>query len=90
MLIFDQQQFKMQQQLTGQLQEVFRNVFMDRTLTIGPGTSAKDIKMWDSLTHLELIASVEAEFGIKFTFNEVMEFNTVGDMLHVIEKLTSR
>ena len=75
------------QQLTEQLQKVFRKVFMDEKLTIGPGTTAKDIKMWDSLTHLELIAAVEEEFGIKFTFSEVMQFNNVGDMMDVIRKI---
>ena len=62
---------------------------MDEKLSIHPGTTAKDIKMWDSLTHLELIAAVEAEFGLKFTFSEVMEFNTVGDMLHKIGQLSA-
>lgn len=68
------------------LQQVFRNVFEDQRLIITPATSAKDIKMWDSLTHLELIAAVEEEFGIKFSFNEVMQFNHAGDLLHAIEK----
>lgn len=68
------------------LQKVFRAVFEDERLSISESTSAKDIRMWDSLTHLELIAAVEAEFGIKFSFNEVMQFNNVGDMLRTIEK----
>ena len=70
-----------------QIQQVFRNVFQNDTLIVLESTSAKDIKMWDSLTHLELIAAVEEEFDIKFTFNEVMQFNTVGDMIAVIERL---
>lgn len=68
------------------LQKVFRKVFQNNELVISAGTSAKDIKMWDSLTHLELIAAVEEEFNIKFTFNEVMQFDNAGDMLNAIEK----
>lgn len=68
------------------LQQVFRNVFQKDDLLITPATSAKDIRMWDSLTHLELIAAVEEEFRIKFSFNEVMQFNTVGDMIVAIGK----
>lgn len=68
------------------LQKVFRLVFLNETLQIAASTSAKDIKMWDSLTHLELIAAVEQEFGIQFSFNEVMQFNNVGDMVQLIEK----
>ncbi|MDF2438059.1 MAG: putative acyl carrier protein [Bacteroidota bacterium] len=68
------------------LQEVFRKVFGNDKLVITESTSAKDIKMWDSLTHLELITAVETEFNIRFSFTEVMEFNTVGDMMHAIRE----
>lgn len=69
-----------------QLQNVFRVVFQNETLIIQASTSAKDIKMWDSLMHLELIAAVESAFKIEFSFNEVMSFKDVGDMMNAIEK----
>jgi acyl carrier protein len=69
-----------------QLQKVFRKVFEDEQLVISLNTSEKDIKMWDSLTHLELIASIETAFNIRFSYSEVMEFNTVGDIINSIEK----
>ncbi len=69
-----------------QLQNVFRSVFQDDTLIIQETSSAKDIKMWDSLIHLELIAAIESEFKITFSFNEVMSFKNIGDMMKVIEK----
>ena len=68
------------------LQKVFRKVFEDERLLVSEATSAKDIRMWDSLTHLELIAAVEAEFNVKFSFSEVMQFSNVGDMMRTIEK----
>jgi acyl carrier protein len=67
------------------LQNVFRLVFADPRLVISRATTARDIKMWDSLTHLELIASIESEFDIRFSFAEVMDFNCVGDMLDAVE-----
>lgn len=76
----------MQQELFNRLQNVFRAVFMDEVLQLNLTTSAKDINIWDSLTHLELIASVEEEFKIKFTFNEVMQFNDVNELLNCISK----
>jgi acyl carrier protein len=68
-----------------QLQDVFKNVFGGDVITITPSTSAKDIKMWDSFMHIQLIASIEKKFNIKFSFNEVMMFNHVGDIVNVIE-----
>lgn len=70
-----------------QLQKIFRKVFHSEELLISERTSARDIPMWDSLTHLELIAAVEEAFDVKFSFNDVMAFNSVGDMIAVIEKL---
>ncbi len=70
------------------LQQIFREVFGDNTLTILPSTSAKDIKMWDSLTHLELIAAIEDEFKIKFSFDQVMKFGNVGDIIKTIENIS--
>lgn len=69
-----------------QLQLLFRKIFKDEGLIITPSTSAKDIPLWDSLMHISLIAAVESEFNISFTFNEVMRFNNVGDMVMLIEK----
>jgi len=69
-----------------QLQNLFRKLFKDEGLIITPSTSANDIPSWDSLMHIALITAVESEFNISFTFNEVMQFNNVGDMMKLIEK----
>jgi acyl carrier protein len=69
-----------------QLQLLFRKIFKEEGLIITASTSAKDIPSWDSLMHISLIAAVESEFNISFTFNEVMQFNNVGDMVKLIEK----
>ena len=72
------------------MQQVFRTVFEDQRLVITPETAARDIKMWDSLTHLELIAAVENEFNVKFSFGEVRKGNNGADMLRLIEtKITA-
>jgi acyl carrier protein len=66
------------------IQNVFRKVFRRDDLVITDASSASDIPMWDSLTHLELIAAIEEEFNVKFSFREVMEFNSVGDLRNCI------
>jgi acyl carrier protein len=71
------------------LQQVFRKVFNDADLIIDQNTSAKDIDIWDSLTHMELIAAIEEEFSIRFSFDEVMRFHTVGDLMRsILGKIT--
>ena len=67
------------------LQDVFRKVFEDENLNINLETNESEIKMWDSLTHLQLITEIESEFKIKFTFQEVMKIYTVADIIRTLE-----
>lgn len=71
--------------IMNELQEVFREVFKDAGIVLSAQTSAKDIKMWDSFMHIQLITAVEKRFDIQFSFNEVMQFNQVDDLLKAIE-----
>ena len=69
------------------LNEVFRDVFDDETLTVSETTSAEDIDDWDSLTHISLIAAVEAEFGIRFDMKSVLKMKNAGEMAEKIAEL---
>ena len=66
------------------LNEIFRDVFDDDTIEVNENTTADDIDDWDSLEHINLIASVEQEFGIKFTMGEVQTMKNVGEMADLI------
>lgn len=73
------------------VQTVFHKVFHKNDFTISPQMSAKDVKGWDSLTHVHLIVSLEKEFKIKFKNSEITSFKTVADLLASIEqKLTPK
>ena len=65
------------------LNKIFSDIF-DEPITLFPETTAKDIDGWDSLEHINLIASVEQEFGIKFTMGETTSMKNVGAMVDII------
>lgn len=67
------------------LNETFRTVFDDDEIEIGPEMTANDVDGWDSLSHVNLILSIEKDFGIKFTQKELLTFRNVGDLLRSIE-----
>ncbi len=67
------------------LNEVFRDVFDDESITVDEETTADDIEEWDSLEHINLIAAVEQEFGVKFTMGQVVSMKNVGEMMDIIE-----
>lgn len=72
------------------LNEVFRDVFDDESITVNDATTADDIEDWDSLEHINLIVAVEEMFSIKFNMGEVNSFANVGEMMDSILKKVSQ
>lgn len=64
-----------------ELQPIFREVLDDPALTVGPGSSAKDVATWDSLAHIEIIEMVERHFKVRFDLGAVQDLKTVGDLV---------
>ena len=66
------------------LNGVFRDVFDDPEITVSDETTADDIEDWDSLEHINLVAAVEQEFGIRFSMGQVQSMKNVGEMVDII------
>ena len=66
------------------VQDIFRDVFDDETLTISDQTNSDQIDDWDSLEHISLIVSMEKEFSMKFDIKEVNKLENVGEMIDLI------
>ncbi|MEG0338374.1 MAG: acyl carrier protein [Oscillospiraceae bacterium] len=73
-------------EIFAQLNEVFRDIFDNENITVADTTEAKDIKGWDSLTHINLIVAVEDCFDIKFGMGDVVTMKNVGEMADIIER----
>ena len=67
------------------LQDVFRDVFEDDGLTVGPETTADDVDGWDSLMHVTMMVNVEKTFGVRFSSREVASLRNVGHLVELIE-----
>jgi acyl carrier protein len=66
------------------LAPIFRNVFDDDHLEIGPSTTAADVEGWDSFAHIRLVVAVEKAFEVKFTVSEIAALNNVGEFVDLI------
>lgn len=67
------------------LNDIFREVFDDEDITVVPETTARDVDGWDSLSHVNLIITVESRFNIRFSQKELLSLKCVGDMLACLE-----
>ena len=75
-----------EQQVFTELTGIFRDVFDDDTITIGPETTAADIEGWDSQAHVTLVVATEMKFGIRFRTAEFETLRNVGDFVRLIER----
>jgi len=76
-------------ELIERLNAIFCEVFDDEDIVIAPELTANDIDGWDSLSHVNLIVTIESRFNIRFSQKELLTFKNVGDLLHAIaSKLT--
>ena len=66
------------------LDEVFREVFDDPGMVLTDETTAGDVPGWDSLAHVNLMFSIESEFGIAFSSRELSTLQDVGDLRRVV------
>jgi acyl carrier protein len=72
--------------LQERLNEIFCEVFDDDDIKIEPEMTANDVDGWDSLSHINLIVTIETKFDIRFSRKELLTFKNVGDLLNSIEK----
>lgn len=70
--------------------EVFRDVFDDDSITVNENTTANDIEDWDSLEHINLVVAIEEKFGMKFNMGEVTNMKNVGEMVDILEQRATR
>lgn len=66
------------------VQEIFRDVLDNEDIVLSNDTTADNIEEWDSLSHIQLIVSIEKAFKIKFKAQEMISWNNVGEMIDCI------
>ena len=74
----------MMSEIYERLNEIFRDVFDDDSITVTATTTANDIEDWDSLSHITLVSAVEDEFRMKFSMKEVVGMQNVGEMATIV------
>jgi acyl carrier protein len=66
------------------VQQAFKAAFNIDPNLVSMDTSASDIALWDSVGHLSLASSLEEVFGITLDVDDLMEMETVREIIRVI------
>ena len=70
----------------GKLEEIIAKVFEIDISKIKKEMTPLDIEMWDSLSQLNLISSIEKEFQIKLEIDEIFTVTKIGDLYNLLSK----
>ena len=73
-----------------QVQEIFCDVLDNEDIVLTDTTTSDDIEEWDSLSHIQLVVSIEKSFKLKFTAADISSWRNVGEMCEAIEVLYSK
>jgi len=72
--------------ILNQVVEIIRETLDDKKISPNLQTKVVDLKGWGSLKHIQFIASVENHFQIRFDFQEMLEWETLQDLVRVVER----
>lgn len=73
------------EQIISILHEIFQDVLDEENVVLTDETTANDIEGWDSLTHIQLVVSIEKRLKIKFTSKEILSWKNVAAMVLSIQ-----
>lgn len=70
-----------------QLRNVVGAVLDTDPAQLDDSTSPKTLAAWDSVTHIQLVLAVEAEFGVQFDADEIADLASYGALKRAVERL---
>jgi len=73
-----------QEEVLKTIQPLFNEVFERDDIVVTRETSAREVDEWDSLAQIDLVVSMEKKFGFKFSLDELIELQNVGDAVDLI------
>ena len=71
------------------LQKVFRETFNDTGTDVDLAMARHGISTiygWDSIKHVELMYTIESEFDIDFSLEELQNMKTIEDILNTVKR----
>ena len=69
-----------------ELKKLMAELFKRKEDEITDSLTMKNIDVWDSLKHMELVVSIEQTFGIELTFDEIVTMQNVKEIKRILDE----
>ena len=67
------------------LAKIFADTFAHDEARFSAETVPDDVKKWDSIGHMTMVAAMEEHFGVQFEVDEIMEMVDVKKILEILD-----
>lgn len=74
------------QQVPSSLRDIFADTLEISPEQVTPELSTESAETWDSFRHLQLILSIEDEYGVQFDPQKIPELTTVAKVQEALEQ----
>jgi acyl carrier protein len=71
--------------LSATLNEIIASTLHLPLTSVTDQLTMAEVETWDSLQHMNLIASLEQAFGAEFTFEEIISMQSVAEIKRVLK-----
>ena len=68
------------------LLEIFRDVLEDPGMEVSPHLTPDATEAWDSVAQVNIVLAAEAEFGVRFSTDEISELKSFSDFVDAISR----
>lgn len=69
-----------------ELEQLLAEILQIPVTKVTGDLAMKDLEVWDSLKHMELVASLERSLNIQFTFDEIVAMQSVGAIKQILKE----
>ncbi len=68
------------------INQIILKVFNLKSDQLSDDLSIDKVESWDSLTHMDLVTSLEEEFGFEFSMDEIIQMTNVSSVYKIIQE----
>lgn len=68
------------------IDEILCNVFRLKINELNDNLRMEDVEKWDSLTHMDLITSLEDELDIQLTMDDIMSMKDIKTIKSIVQE----
>ena len=67
------------------LKQIMANVLKVQLDEINEGTTIENVESWDSLSHMQLILTIEEQFGVKLAEEDFLIMTSFNEIKRILE-----